>query len=267
MKYNPNKHHRKSIRLRHYDYSRAGAYFVTVVTQNRKHLFGQIENGIMKPNEAGIIVEMIWHELPDRFPHVSLDAFVVMPNHVHGIIVINDETPSNDSVINAQSQNKTPSNVIVGVGLVPTPAHANNKTPLDKTRQINDESGFTSNDTTGAPTRGAPTITQTSSIANDTDTIPQTLSIANENAQKSKRLPLGDVVGIFKSLTTHAYVMGVRENGWPPFDKRLWQRDYYEHIIRTDEALANIQAYIEANPQNWQKDTENTAKKSTRVKR
>lgn len=80
--------HRRSIRLRGYDYTQNGAYFVTICTRNREHLFGEIENGEMRVNPAGNMINRWWHELGNRFPEIELDAFVVMPNHIHGIIVI-----------------------------------------------------------------------------------------------------------------------------------------------------------------------------------
>jgi len=90
MSYDPNKHHRRSIRLRGYDYSQKGIYFVTVCTQNREHLFGKIEKGEMQMNDAGQMVEFTWADLPNHNPHIVLDEFVVMPDHVHGIILITD---------------------------------------------------------------------------------------------------------------------------------------------------------------------------------
>lgn len=88
MKYDPEKHHRRSVRLRGYDYSQAGAYFVTICTQNRECLFGDMVDGEMRLNDAGRVVHGVWNDLPDHYAGVKLDAFVVMPNHVHGIIVI-----------------------------------------------------------------------------------------------------------------------------------------------------------------------------------
>ncbi|MCI0596714.1 MAG: hypothetical protein L0Z48_09285, partial [candidate division Zixibacteria bacterium] len=88
MKYNPDVHHRRSIRLKEYDYAQAGAYFVTICTQGREGLFGGIKNGGMELNPAGQMVQTVWEELPRRFPDIELDEFIIMPNHVHGIIVI-----------------------------------------------------------------------------------------------------------------------------------------------------------------------------------
>jgi putative transposase len=90
-KFDPKKHHRRSIRLKGYDYSSAGAYYVTIVVQGRDCLFGEIIDGEMHLNEYGKIVQKWWNEIPNHFPHVKLGAFVIMPNHVHGIIFINAE--------------------------------------------------------------------------------------------------------------------------------------------------------------------------------
>jgi len=87
-RYNPEKHHRRSIRLKGYDYAQEGVYFVTVCTQNRACLFGAVADGEMQLNNAGEIANATWNELPVRFPSVGLDAFIVMPNHVHGIIIV-----------------------------------------------------------------------------------------------------------------------------------------------------------------------------------
>jgi REP element-mobilizing transposase RayT len=89
-KFDPEKHHRRSIRLKGYNYSSAGAYFVTMVTQGRDHLFGRIIDGEMIPNAAGWMILKWWNELPNKFPNVVLGEFAVMPNHIHGIIFIVD---------------------------------------------------------------------------------------------------------------------------------------------------------------------------------
>src|SRR6185312_7959509 len=87
-RFDPERHHRKSIRLRGYDYASPGAYFVTIVTQDRACLFGEISRGRMHLNAAGMAAQTVWAAIPVHFPRVRLDAFVVMPNHVHGIILI-----------------------------------------------------------------------------------------------------------------------------------------------------------------------------------
>jgi hypothetical protein len=87
----PERHYRRSIRLKGYDYRQAGAYFVTIVTQDLECLFGQVVEGQMRVNPFGEIVVWAWNDLPNHNPHVELDAFVVMPNHVHGIVLIVDD--------------------------------------------------------------------------------------------------------------------------------------------------------------------------------
>lgn len=88
MKPDPERHRRRSVRLSGYDYSQAGAYFVTICTKDRACLLGEIAEGAIHFNDAGTIVEAAYHGLPGRFPSVAIDEFMVMPNHVHGIIVV-----------------------------------------------------------------------------------------------------------------------------------------------------------------------------------
>ncbi|HPH38015.1 MAG TPA: hypothetical protein PL108_10155, partial [Sediminibacterium sp.] len=103
MKYDPLKHHRRSIRLKGYDYAQAGAYFITICCQNRECRFGTIENDQMILNAYGQIACDEWMALPERFANCALDVFQIMPNHMHGIIVLNDTvvgagfTPAHDA--------------------------------------------------------------------------------------------------------------------------------------------------------------------------
>jgi REP element-mobilizing transposase RayT len=86
MTYDPNVHRRRSVRLKDFDYAAAGAYFVTICTHDRLCTLGEIEDGAVQPSHAGEIVERTWLALAERFANVELDAFVVMPNHVHGVL-------------------------------------------------------------------------------------------------------------------------------------------------------------------------------------
>ena len=89
-RYNRDIHHRRSVRLQNYDYAQSGAYFVTICSWQRENLFGDIVDGEMALNEYGGIVEKCWHALTDHYRHLESDEFVIMPNHFHGIIMINN---------------------------------------------------------------------------------------------------------------------------------------------------------------------------------
>ena len=181
MTYDATRHHRRSIRLPAHDYGQAGAYFMTICTQCRECLFGAVVARKMVLNEPGRMVETVWRELPQHYGGVEVDALVVMPNHVHGIIML------------------------VGAGPCARP------------------------DNPGQPQGVAPT----------------------------RGMSLPDVVHRFKSLTTARYRRGVIRDGWLPFPGRLWQRNYYEHVIRDDGELNEIRRYITDNPARWAEDREN----------
>ena len=190
--------HRRSIRLQGYDYTQAGAYFVTIVVQGRACLFGDVAGEEMQLNDAGGMVQQVWQDLPDRYSGINMDEFIIMPNHIHG--VINIVQPVGASLVGAQEdQPKAVSGEIQ---------------PRDR-----------------ATTRVAPT--------------------------QDSRYALGDVVGAFKSLTTVEYVRGVKSLGWPQFSGKLWQRNYFEHVVRSEESLTKIRQYIRDNPLRWEFDKEN----------
>lgn len=105
MKYNPDIYHRKSIRLKGYDYSREGAYFITICTKGTECLFGEISEGIMRINLLGEMIRKWWVELTHRFNNIGLDEFIIMPNHIHGIIFIADNC--RDGVSSLLLKNKT----------------------------------------------------------------------------------------------------------------------------------------------------------------
>lgn len=108
MKFDPAIQDRRSIRLERYDYSSAGAYFVTICTQNRECLFGEVVDGAMQLNDAGKVAEQCWQEIPSHFPHAELDEFVIMPNHVHGILVIGEPGVAAEERANNRAKNFSP---------------------------------------------------------------------------------------------------------------------------------------------------------------
>ena len=215
MVYNPEIHRRRSLRLKGYDYTHVGAYFVTIVTQGRSCLFGEIVGKEMQLNEAGEMACAIWKALPQRFPSIEIDLFVVMPNHLHGIIVINQPKRATTRVAPTKLTN-------VGAGLV----------PAQNTNRCPDHRGIT---------RDAPIETMDGEMDRPT----------------ADRPALGDIIGAYKSLTTVEYVRGVKTMKWAPFHERLWQRNYYEHVVRHEESLRDLQQYILDNPAQWDFDKEN----------
>ena len=102
MAYVAEKHHRRSIRLQGYDYSQVGMYFVTVCTEERESLFGEVVKGEMVENEYGKAARTCWEEIPHHFQRAELDVFVVMPNHMHGILIIADKTRTPHASVGAQ---------------------------------------------------------------------------------------------------------------------------------------------------------------------
>ena len=188
MKYVPAKH-RRSIRLKGYDYSQAGAYFVTIVTRNRACLFGNMVHDEVWLNVMGKIVQWTWHDLSNHVRNVQLDAFVVMPNHIHGIIVIVAGT-------------------VVGVGSV-----------------------------------------RAGSVRAGSEPAPTTAG--------TRRQGLPEIVRQFKTFSSRR----INEHRNTP-SVPVWQRNYYEHVIRNGDELNRVREYIVNNPLKWELDRENPAAKT-----
>lgn len=195
MKYNPDIHHRRSIRLHGYDYSRNGMYFVTICTQGRLRLFGDIADGEMQLNDAGRMVRAIWDEIPAHYCGIEIDQFTVMPNHIHGIIKLVGATP-----------------------------------------------------------RGCPSSTCPGDVGQPQGVAPTGFVEGQAQGPAPTKYSLPDVVHRFKTMTTKKYTDGVKQNGWQAFPAKLWQRNYYEHIIRNEAAYLKIAEYIQTNPQRWEED-------------
>lgn len=171
MTYDPHKHHRRSIRLRGYDYAHPGAYFVTVCTLRFEPIFGEVVDGQVRLSELGRIASACWGDLPNHYRGVSLDEFVVMPDHVHGIIWISHE-----------------------------------------------RAGF----------KPAPT---------------------GDERPSSHGLP--EIVRGFKTFSSRRINEARRTTG-----SKVWQRNYYEHVIRDEDELNRTREYVMANPARWRKDDE-----------
>jgi putative transposase len=194
MTYNPDIHRRRSIRLPDYDYSQVGAYFVTIVTRNRENLFGEIVREEMKLNDMGILVKNEWQRLTSRFHNIKVDEFVVMPNHLHGIICILD-----GKNVGAWQEKNCRTQI---------PFFA---TPLP------DDASLPSNE----PRLPIPPASGS----------------------------LGNIAGSFKSISARL-INGFRHTPGNP----IWQRNYYEHVIRNEKSYDEISAYIANNPAQWEMD-------------
>jgi putative transposase len=193
-KYNPEKHHRRSIRLKGYDYSREGFYFLTLCVQNRKYLFeippnDNVASCCRRPkcrpkvyqieiNEAGKMIEKWYFELEKKFPGIKCHEMVVMPNHFHCIIEI--------------------------------------------------KKGGGGGSASWADTQVRP--------------------------NGEGRPNVSTVMQWFKTMTTNEYIRGVKILGWERFEGKLWQRDYFEHIIRNKRSFDIISNYIRTNPIKWNND-------------
>ena len=158
---------KKLQRLKNYDYTQNGVYFVTICTQNWLHLFGKFENKILTLNDAGKMVFEKLIETPKFYPDIAVDKFVLMPNHLHAILMIHH------------------------------------------------------NGTAQGP---FPTMT------------------------------LSDYIHRFKTLTTKLYIDGVKNESYLPFDKKVWQKSYHDHIIRNETEYQKIWEYIHTNPLKWELD-------------
>ncbi|HRP88861.1 MAG TPA: hypothetical protein PKX92_02355 [Edaphocola sp.] len=208
MKYNPQIHHRRSIRLKGYEYSRAGLYFITICCQDRAHLFGNIKNGEMILNDAGMMIEKWYYELENKFNDIKCHEMVVMPNHFHCIIEI-------------------VGTVTVGADLCVCP---------DNNKSDNTDNDKSDNTDDGQSRRIAP--------------MGEHNPILGEHIGS----PLHRVIQWFKTMTTNHYIRGVKQNDWQPFNGKLWQRNYWEHIIRSENDYHRIAQYIMNNPKNWDND-------------
>jgi REP element-mobilizing transposase RayT len=151
--------------LQDYDYSQPRIYFVTICTEHRSMLFGEVIRGAMVTNEKGDMIYIVWEALSESFPGIALDAMIVMPDHVHGVIVLGAD--------------------------------------------------------------------------------PEVGTLYR----------LGDVVKYFKGRSTSRYIANVTSLGWPRFEGRLWQRRYFDRVVRSDRELSNIHEYIETNPYRWEQRT------------
>jgi REP element-mobilizing transposase RayT len=192
MVYNPDAHHRRSIRLAEYDYAGTGAHFVTLCARERACLFGDVVAGEIRLSPVGRVVEEEWWRTGVVRPAVTMDVFVVMPNHLHGIIVIDDKRVGNAGAGDCDTVSRTRATHRVAPTTGPV-----------------------------GPARGS----------------------------------VGAIIAQFKAVTTKR--VNARDG---EFVGPLWQRNYYERVIRNDEELERIRWYICENSANWERDSEHPSR-------
>jgi len=202
------KYHRRSIRLKGFDYANNGFYFITICVQDKLKLFWDINekradtsvrpyiksNQTIHPSDKiGSMIDYWLNEIPNHFENVAMDKYIVMPDHIHFILIINNYFGRTHR--SARTSNQL--NKIVGV---------------------------------------------------DRCVDPFGIEIVNPNENKET---LGNVIQWFKTMSTNEYIKNVKQHNWPKFNKRLWQRNYFERIIRNEKEYLGFKKYIEDNPRKY----------------
>jgi len=221
MPYRPDRQHRRSIRLRGYDYAQPGAYFVTLCTQGSLPLLGEVADGAMSLSAGGCAIEAVWLALSQRFADLRLDAHCLMPDHLHGIVILGDCPDLAANPVDAAGHGATERGQRLD----------GQRQALPLQEELDVGADLLSGHMGGR--RG------------------QRQALPLQESSRSARPSLGDVMQAFKSLSTRSYMQGVREQGWTAFAGRLWQRNYWERIIRNERELLAIRDYIARNPRSW----------------
>lgn len=210
-----NKYRVQSARLQGYDYRNAGAYFITICTQHRIHYFGECKNGMMQSSAIGLLAEQFWFDIPNHFPNTSLGAFVVMPNHIHGILVIDEkwETPRMNPFETTNEQLPKP----------PTP------------------SVETHNYASLQPATDSPATDFSDKLNIEGPPINEYFRNLSAPAKS-----VSTIIRAYKAaVTTASRKMGL------PF---AWQTRFHDHIIRNHSEYERISHYIQNNPATWKDD-------------
>jgi len=211
-RYNPRTHRRNSLRLKGYDYSQPGLYFLTICCQDRMPCFGYIIHSKMHLSDAGKMIEKWYFELENKFPHIKCHAMVVMPDHFHCMIEI---ITKGQTYVSAHSPNANHGD------------HGDHANPGENANPANH--------------------------ANHANHGDHANPGANANPGRGEHIgsPLPLVIQWFKTMTTNEYIRGVKTLNWVPFNKKLWQRNYHDIIVRDNHAFQTISTYILQNPRKW----------------
>ena len=214
-KYNPDIHHRKSIRLSGYDYSQEGLYFITLCTQNRETIFGSISNGILTLNPIGEIAAKEWLNTMNVRDNVALHEFIIMPNHMHGIIEITKNKANSEDKQGFKSPTQTVGAIIRGYKIATI-------------KQVKEYIGSSKGEGKGES--------------------------KGESKGEGKGEGKGESKGEGKGESKGESKGELQFAPTAPTAYKIWQRNYYEHIIRDEKAYQNISNYIISNPERWNED-------------
>ena len=278
MTYNPAKHNRHSIRLKGYDYAQSGLYFITICCHNRACIFGHIENGIMIMNQYGKIAHNHLKNTIEIRNNIELHEFVVMPNHIHGIIQISrrgvshtphtynemgltDNMPTNDyhssSLYGVSHTPHTYNEMGLTNNIPKNDFHSSSLQGVSHTPHTYNEMGLTdnipTNDYHSSSLHGVSHTPHTHNEMGLTNNIPtndfhsSSLHGVCDTPLRSPSQTIGAIIRGYKSsVTKQLKLMG--------YNDTIWQRNYHEHIIRNEQSYIHISNYIIHNPANWDKD-------------
>lgn len=216
-----------SARLKNWDYASNGAYFITICTDNREHYFGEIENGKMKISPAGAIAHVLWHQIKNHTKNIELGEFIVMPNHVHGILILDG-------------------NGLDGEGKGAKERGADGEAEGEANREGEGKSTDVACNVSTISTASTISIASTGSAISTASTadIPEKNQKMAAIAPKSNSI--STIIRSYKSaVTNYCNRLGI---------EFAWQTRFHDHIIRNDEAFHRISTYIKNNPGNWKED-------------
>ncbi len=235
--YNPQKHHRRSIRLQGYDFSREGLYFITICCQDRAHLFGEIAEKCLKLNDAGIQAQQCWLDIPNHFPNVVLHEFIIMPNHIHGIIEF--VGANNYSPNQSLPQQPLPHNFGVNDPEIGNGGKNIEMANEAKDAEITNAKGNVMNGGNDADAEMANMEAKNVEMANGAKNFSPLWRSPSKTIGSVVR---GFKIGVTKWMRNNTNVVNV------------WQRNYYDHIIRNEKDYHRISEYIKNNPILWKED-------------
>ncbi len=220
-----NKYRTQTTRLKGWDYSSDGIYFITICTQNREHYFGEIITGKMQLTPIGEIAQKYWAEIPRHYPMAILDEFVVMPNHIHGIIILETNNAT------SKTNNEMPEQSVEAHDNASQIHHPKIKTPGNEVQNF-------------APHKNTQTISGNETHNNAS---LRTGHYVNKFGPQSKNIP-AIIRGYKSAVKKYATINKI---------DFVWQARYYDRIIRSDKQFDIVRGYIENNPEKWGRDRNN----------